>query len=108
MDAMSADALERIAAAPPGKWTPGDYATKRGCRCFVGHAADIRLGSDGFLTGSSLLRRGGMWAFFSEMGLPLWSVEIRFDRLVTRFGIRRLVPLIQARARKTLAAVDAP
>lgn len=80
------------------QWREGWYLYDDGARCLVGHVADVE---------ATAFSCDGMAIMDSSQAGATNAIEDRFDRLVDRFGLTRVVRAIKARAaRRNREAVD--
>jgi hypothetical protein len=97
LDAMPEGALQRVVTAPVEAWTRQSWITQEGRSCLHGHLA----GAHHEHGDAEVLAR--LEELYQGVRLRARSVELRFDDLGLRYGLPRVVPLIQARARQALA-----
>ncbi len=110
LDAMPEDALQLIISSPLERWTMYEYVTPLGTRCLMGIATDaewdVRFGD------VSEESRDAIEMLEAELRqrtkLSVHVLDNHFDKFGYRFGLPRIVPLIQARARQALARKAVP
>lgn len=93
IDGLSEVEKDRIVRAQ--KWRPGSYLHSDGTRCLVGHAADAKPHPK-YLVLST--KANGLKAINAEVEHENMMVELRFDYLVRRFGLQRIVRACKLRA----------